>query len=111
MKWLLYRRWKWLVNSPKRLKWRWQRVRHGYSEADSWSLDFYLATIIAGGCRDLATRSLSHPIGMTPVEWSDILLKIADGFDQWADDPWANEMPKYDEAMILFAKWFPALWD
>jgi hypothetical protein len=37
-----------ILNIPRRIKWTYQRAVRGYSEADSWNADNYLAKQIAG---------------------------------------------------------------
>lgn len=95
---------------PKRIKWFYQRGKRGYSEADTWSFDTYLAQVIAGGVGRLSERNFGYPHGMAPEEWSSILEKIAKGFgetDKWGD----YNQPAFDEAMELFSKYFHDLWD
>jgi hypothetical protein len=94
----------------KEALWKWQRMQRGWSEADSWSLDHHLATIIVGGCTRLRERELAHPAHLESEEWGVILDKIILGFQSFIDDSW-TETTEFLEAKDLFGKWFGALWD
>lgn len=88
----------------------WQRGRRGYAAGDAWSLDSYLAPIIAGACEQIAERGVSCPPDLTPVEWSIILRKIADGFRVYERTEDGSD-PAFLMASGLLATWYPHLWD
>lgn len=87
-----------------------QRARHGVSREDAWSFDHYLAGVIAEGVEELRRQSNGHPFDLTPEEWDDILARIETGFAHYHDhEEWLHE--DVQDAMTLFAEWFPHLWD
>jgi hypothetical protein len=48
-------------DTPKRVKWFFQRGWRGYADYDCWSFDNYLAKVIAGGLRDIAKHAHGYP--------------------------------------------------
>lgn len=102
-----------------------QRADRGYSTPDTFSFDHYLAGVIAGGVRELRARQVGHPAELSEDPkghhtddaqdvWNALLDRIATGFEIYtrSDGP-VNRFadPKVQDAMTLFAKWFPHLWD
>lgn len=72
----------------------------------------YLASVIAGGTKELADRMMGHPTELTPEQWKSILLEISKGFESYANkfdiDP---DWVEFDQVFRLFREWFPHLWD
>lgn len=86
----------------------WQRFRCGYSDADMWNADGFLADLIAATAYWHFVHNRGHPVRMTNEEWLDILLAIRDGFTNDLDDiDWTPS----DEAWELFRGNFNDLWD
>ena len=92
-----------------------QRARHGYSWYDVMDFDVYLAAVISGGARQLATRGVSIPVDMTETAWYGVLLTIADGFALKADgspDALAEaQQARWLSAAELFVRHFADLSD
>src|SRR4051812_15827976 len=89
-----------------------QRIERGFSEEDTFSFDYYLANVIAGGVARLRERGLGHPAEITFEEWMAVLAKIEKGFAAYvADDSDNVGNDEWSEAWDLFRRWFPALWD
>jgi hypothetical protein len=55
------RPWHWPEGVYRSVKYAVQRARRGYSDRDVWSLDHYLARVLAGGLRRLADTTHGHP--------------------------------------------------
>lgn len=86
-----------------------QRGVRGYSDRDTWNLDGYLVSVIAGGCRELAKNAHGCPgtlghtgktdeNGMPEMdvdkgveEWQQILEDIALGFEAFRKLQWDDE--------------------
>ena len=98
------------------LRYMWQRIRRGYSNADAWSLNYHLALVTVGGVQKLREWANGYPSELTPEAWDDILGRIETGFQAWLDeDGWFTGKPeaeaKFKDGMALYAEWFGALWD
>lgn len=107
-----------------RLYWRWQRSCRGWSDRDVWSLDRYLAQVVAGSVRQLRDVAHSYPVDMTPQEWEQALTRIIEPLEIYAADRFypdesinalaAREDKEYRdvvEAMHELASVFGSLWD
>lgn len=89
-----------------------QRVTRGYADCDLYSLDLYLASIIADAVPKL--KDSGHPATMTQEKWNQILDDISAGFKEM-DRPWdakkTEESKKvYEKGFKLFKKHFGGLW-
>lgn len=60
-----------------------QRGVRGWSMQDCWSFDYYLCNVISEGCKHLENVAHGHPVELTSEKWSEILLEIASGFDEF----------------------------
>ena len=115
-KYVLLRGWYWITGGVWReLKWKWQRSQRGFSDADVWDTNSYLAKIIPPMVRQL-DEGCSYPGGTgkanTPEKWKAILEEIAVGFEAFEGDIGKiGDEKKFKNGMKLFVKWFPNLWD
>lgn len=111
------------------------RIKHGISEWDVYSLDYYLARVIANGCRMLQKHCFSVPVIMcdgkpakaddnyteqqldaAAEKWKETLETIASGLEvgleannnmEEEDSP---HMQEFHKAFELFHKYFFNLW-
>lgn len=110
-----------------------ERALQGWSEPDSWAIDYYLDRIIPPMVRRLRDRRLGWPEGLVrdETEWIQILSAIADGFEahehlmelDWLiDDPAGDGFIEdtaqkevwektFGEGVGLFVLWYDHLWD
>ena len=100
----------------------WQRVRRGYSDADLWSLDAYLARILAPALRDLSRKPAYVPLNAEyafddaadETYWTQLLNEMADGFEAMNDimtySDEEEHWEKIDRAYALLAQWHRYLW-
>ena len=119
----------------KRIKWFYQRGRHGWADCDTWSFDSYLSRVIAEGISHLRRINKGTPSGLLQFdsnmntineeesnrEWIAILDKISHAFQKYHDIQFdfsdnqiqlEEEVEKeLNEAFPLLQKWFGALWD
>ena len=114
----------------RQAKWFIQRGRRGWSGGDAWDLGGYLCWIISPAVRSIKNNGSSYPVrldagGDEYVEWSEMLERIALGFEAaetlmsleyLTDDDVANVLARekleqlYDEGMDLFKLHLFGLW-
>jgi hypothetical protein len=95
-----------------------QRGRRGFSDSDLWSLDSYLAGLLARALPELAKFNNGCPAQLCEdgnvsegfAQWHAILTEMAEGFAEFADDHDASR-PKIKRSLELLAEWFGDLWD
>lgn len=85
----------------------WQRLSRGFSDADMWNADRFLADLIAATTYWHFIHNRGHPASVTNDEWLDILLIIRDGFTR--DDD-IEDLPA-PVAWDLLREFFGELWD
>ncbi len=130
------RRWiRSVIYSPRKIKWAYQRMVRGYSDADVWNADTYLAGQIAGIMRSLAKNGNTIPTsyGHGLDEFypdTDIMLKrrnadydsVSMTFAEYHtngpayDESWKNEFggvldKDMEEALQWLVEHFQELWD
>ncbi|MBO0816741.1 MAG: hypothetical protein J2P30_16575 [Actinobacteria bacterium] len=126
--WWCRRAWRSTWHPPpwRRVWWNWQRMRRGWSDGDTWSLDAYLAGIISGSVAYLRDHGATYPgeeNGADEQQWRDILTRIAGplavDWDRIVDgenpeqcrERQERELAAQQEALRLLARWFHHLWD
>jgi hypothetical protein len=95
-----------------------QRGRRGFADCDVWSLDMYIAGILANALPELAKLNNSCPpelcddgdVELGCERWHLILGQMAEGFAEFADDH-DSSRPRIKTSLILFSTWFGDLWD
>lgn len=117
-------------------KWFWQRGTKGYSDRDTWSVDWYLCSFMGNALRELAESKHGVParcIGrhqctdnpndcefFTVEEWRATILYIAETFDighkvqdcdymKPEEYEWAYK--RFKHGMGMFTEYFFNLWD
>lgn len=125
-----------ITNAVTGVRYAWQRVTKGYDELAWFSMDFYLADLIAKLTDELNKNGVGTPsvifteLGFTPDEngkytepeellaksaWSEVLTKIKEGFNEYSEvdncmlHPDA-ELKKFHAGFELFHKYFRHLW-
>ena len=90
--------WRAFLNIPWELKYATQRFLRGWSDKDTWSMDFYLLSILPEMLKHLANNlngcpasfyDESAPENQRLDKWKSVLLKAAKGFEQrreWESD-------------------------
>jgi hypothetical protein len=87
--WIRYGIWQKIEAMPREHKWACQRIKRGFSDCDVWGFDYFLAPIIAKGCRELQKQACGCPNDVYSKfgekrafnEWKKILGKIAYTFE------------------------------
>lgn len=113
-----WRRYRTIRRIPRGLRWKRERVKRGFSIADSWDFFAFLSSVIAGGCRELIREGNGHPGELGDGDegyeaWHTILREIAEGFEASirATKECEPRPPELDRAFELLAKWWEYLWD
>jgi len=61
-------------------KWFVQRGRRGYSDRDTWSIDWYLCTWMPEALKTLKRRRIGHPATMSAKSWNAKLDRMINAF-------------------------------
>jgi hypothetical protein len=126
--WWCQRAWRSTWHPPlwRRLRWNWQRMRRGWSDRDTWSLDWYLAGVISGSVAYMRDHGHTYPgeeNGADKQQWRDILTRIAGPLSVNRDriidgetpaqrrERQERELAEQQEALQLLAWWSCHLWD
>lgn len=103
---------------PRRaLKLFWQKKTRGWSDEDTWSLDFTIAKFVYPRLKRFKELHCCHPIQLTEQEWNLILDKMIAAFEILSDDFKCNmygsnpeEVEIVNDGLEMFAKWYSDLW-
>lgn len=71
---------KYFVALYDEVKWFIQRGYRGYSDRDTWSIDWYLCTWMPEALATLKKRKIGHPIGLTNRAWQVKLDRMINAF-------------------------------
>lgn len=75
--WIRHGIWQKIEEFPRNIKYFIQRGKRGYSDRDTWSFGFYLATVISGGIDKLIKDVHGRPCDLKSLkQWKSILKKI-----------------------------------
>ena len=100
--WACYRFYRRTLKLPRRVRRFWQRGRRGWSTEDAWSLNSYLARIIADAVDYQRRHGHSRPVSITEAEWDRIRAAIATGYREWlATEVLATPGPEYHYGAAL----------
>ena len=94
------------------------KLRHGFSPAETWSLDYTISSFIIPRLKYFANNLWGYPADLTEEEWDVILGKMILAFETHkatqetdcclADE---NEAKIVKDGMDLFVKYYMNLWD
>jgi len=92
------------------------RGKNGWCPEDTWNLDVYLSKVISETTKYLSKHTVSYPHELTFEQWKKILRKISKDiyFDEdkiVTEKGQLKAYAKQKEALELFVKYFPNLWD
>jgi hypothetical protein len=117
----LYNRVHSYIGIPPRPKFLWQRLTRGWSDADVWGFDTYLARVISGGCEHLAKTTHGHPSEVESIErWQETLRDITSGMrgflefqdaDYFESAAQARVSAQLKKSLRLLGTYFGVLWD
>lgn len=96
------------------VKFLFQRLRRGWDDGETFSLDHSLAKLVAPRLKRFKEITIAHPPDLSEKEWADELDKMIAAFEfaasetRWVAPP--DEYKKHQEGIDLFAKHFFGLW-
>ena len=108
---------------PDEIKYFIQRGRRGYSDRDTWNIDYYLSSWMPQALKKMISYGNGYPgVGAanTPEKWKVIVKKIAKGFQasyKIGEFEYNTLTQKkrlqavQEEGLKLFTKYFDNLWD
>lgn len=76
----LYQPHKYFGDLYDRVKWFIQRGYRGYSDRDTWSIDWYLCDWMPRALETLKNRKIGHPVGLTRRSWNVRLDRMINAF-------------------------------
>lgn len=97
-------------------KFRKQYREHGWTDADTWSLDYTFAQWITPRLKRFKEITPGWPGGddMTQEKWHAILQEMIDGFELMGSQvnfsSTKEQSKKIEKAVKLFSKWVFCLW-
>lgn len=77
----LYQPHKYIVALYDQAKWFIQRGYRGYSDRDTWSIDYYLCSWMPQALTTLKKRKIGHPWGLTKRSWDAKLDRMINAFE------------------------------
>lgn len=106
------------INDPRLIRrdvrHTYQRLTRGFSDAETWSLDYSLGRAILPRLKRFKEVTPGTPDGLSEVEWHQILDKMIEAFEFASSETRWNasneEYLKHQEGIDLFAKHFFGLW-
>jgi hypothetical protein len=108
-----YAPWRWVENwswdkfrLPSKPKYFIQRAKHGWSTADTWNFDSYLASIIIGGLKQLDSRH--HGVPCSAYDENNEELYVIGSYDY--DIP-EEEAKSVEEMRVASELWHQVLMD
>ena len=107
----------WMRWQYRRVKGWFQRANRGWADHDTWSFDWYLAGVMAGGLRHLAKHAHGYPDGFPggAEGWEAWLRDKAEWFEWYQDWQVNDDIAKlhkfYNEVLPDLVKWYEGLWD
>lgn len=76
----LYQPHKYIIALYDQVKWFIQRGYRGYSDRDTWSIDYYLCSWMPQALATLRKRKIGTPIGLTKKQWNAKLDRMINAF-------------------------------
>jgi hypothetical protein len=76
----LYQPHKYVITLLDQAKWFVQRGYRGYSDRDTWSIDWYLCAWMPDALETLKKRKIGHPLGLTKRTWDARLDRMINAF-------------------------------
>lgn len=112
-------------NKIRKLRYRIQRGRRGWSELDVWNIDQYFIKTMRSMLKYYRTHHCGHPTYITPTEWNFILDRMITLLEEMDENTCSATFDgidahiKKDQYMIqckneffqLFSQYFYDLWD
>ena len=119
------------MNLKRFLKHKYQKITRGFSDDETWSLNYTIAKFVVPRLKRFKNLNFGHPSTITEDEWNTILDKIINSLEKEiafceSNEPDFDEEANYDyglsyqnrrkyhkekqEGYELFGQWFDNLW-
>lgn len=79
----------------KRIKWKRQRIKYGYSSYDLTDIKDYITSLVVEMTKELSDKFISYPPRYTEEEWKDKLIGISKDWEKYRDYNGLNNDSKY----------------
>ena len=102
-----------LENDDRAKKYLKQYKKRGFDDSETWALYFGIAKYILPRLKRFREIPLGYPMGLSEMEWDEILADMITAFEIIVEDDFEKEVenePKVKKGLDLFAKWFRNLW-
>jgi hypothetical protein len=76
----LYQPHKYFITLYDQAKWFIQRGYRGYSDKDTWSIDWYLCSWMPQALETLKKRKMGHPVGLNRKSWYAKIDRMINAF-------------------------------
>jgi hypothetical protein len=116
----LYQPQKYLIALYDRAKWFIQRGYRGYSDRDTWSIDWYLCEWMPAALATLKKRKIGHPFGESQKSWrakidrminAFVLARKIQNYDYKTTEEMQTAMKQFRKDFNLVKTHFFDLWD
>ena len=88
-----------------------QIQKRGFSDSETWALDYTIAAFILPRLKRFRQITNGHPGHLTMEGWYNILMKIEYSFSMLTDDyALDKDDPEFKEGMKLFANYITHFW-
>jgi len=89
-----------------------QKLFRGYSDKDTWNLDYTLAEWFVPRLKLFRKLHTGYPCDITEEKWNTILDEMIEGFESVAQQQWGDEATskKQQRAFELLKEWHFHLW-
>ena len=97
----------------RKYKFMWQRITRGFSDMDTWNMDYVFSVFILPRLRRFRELHNGYPANLTPRKWKNMIDKMIFAFDRIIQDPIEYNKKadkKMHEGLELFGKYFRHLW-
>jgi hypothetical protein len=95
--WIFYRIIDFFKYLPKEIKWFCQRGIRGYSDYDTWDMDYWFLNTVVPMLKSLRKNKHGYPGNITQEEWDNILDKMIFYFTE-ANEETCSKQNKYKDS-------------
>lgn len=93
------------------LRFVWQKIRYGFSEAELWSLYQETSEFLLPRLKEFVQYDMPKPYGLTAEEWKEILQNIIFYHECMVGDKYSYEdQSRFELGKQQFSEYYGALW-
>jgi hypothetical protein len=104
------------LNTKRFFKFTWQKITKGFSDDETWALDYRIAKFISPRLKRFKELDNGHPFDVTSEQWDTILDKTILAFEHLSGkdsikvEDYKIMSEQIDEGLDLFRKYYRDLW-